>query len=574
MSSRIILAGYPNVGKSVVFNRLTGMDVISSNYPGTTIEIARGFLKWEGERYEMIDLPGFYSLEPTCKAEEIAVKLISRGDLIVQVVNATNLERNLNLTLQLIQQRKPMLIALNMFDETKQKGIDIDVAKLEQILDLPVVPTSALTGEGIKELVTRMKEARVSHYHFEDAQRWNEIGKITGQVQVIHPQHRSYLERLQHASVRPITGIPILVVVLFLMFTLIRVIGEGLIDLLLDPFFEKMWKPLMTTLSARLSHQSLLHDLLIGDLIGGEIDFGQSFGLLTTGLHVTFGAVLPYVLAFFTLLSVLEDTGYLPRVAVMVDNLMHKIGLHGLSIIPMLLGFGCNVPGTMATRILETRKEKFIVATLIAITVPCMAMQAMLFGLLGAYGVKGVGIVFLTLFVVWLLLGMILKRTVRGRSPELFLEIPPYRRPYIGGLMKKIWMRVRWFLQEAVPFVLLGVLIVNLLYSLEFMQWVSDKVSPLFTLLFGLPGEASGALIIGFLRKDLAVGMLIPLNLTFQQLVVASVMLSMFFPCMATFSVLLKELGIKDLLKLTGIMLLCVVITGSLLHIVLSLFTG
>jgi ferrous iron transport protein B len=154
MSSRIILAGYPNVGKSVVFNRLTGMDVISSNYPGTTIEIARGFLKWEGERYEMIDLPGFYSLEPTCKAEEIAVKLISRGDLIVQVVNATNLERNLNLTLQLIQQRKPMLIALNMFDETKQKGIDIDVAKLEQILDLPVVPTSALTGEGIKELVT------------------------------------------------------------------------------------------------------------------------------------------------------------------------------------------------------------------------------------------------------------------------------------------------------------------------------------------------------------------------------------------------------------------------------------
>ena len=137
----------------------------------------------------MIDLHGFYSLEPTCKAEEIAVKLISRGDLIVQVVNATNLERNLNLTLQLIQQRKPMLIALNMFDETKQKGIVIDVAKLEQILDLPVVPTSALTGEGIKELVTRMKEARVSRYRFEDVQRWNEIGKITGHVQSIHPQH-------------------------------------------------------------------------------------------------------------------------------------------------------------------------------------------------------------------------------------------------------------------------------------------------------------------------------------------------------------------------------------------------
>lgn len=573
MNSRIILAGYPNVGKSAVFNRLTGMDVISSNYPGTTIDIARGFLNREGERNELIDLPGFYSLEPTSKAEKIAVEMIQSGDLILQVVNATNLERNLNLTLQLIQQRKPMLLALNMFDETRQKGIEIDVAKLEQILDLPVVPTSALTGEGIKELVTRMKEARVSQYHFEDAQRWNEIGKITGQVQVIHPQHRSYLEKLQNVSVRPITGIPILVVVLFLVFTLIRVIGEGMIKFLLEPFFDNWWKPLMTSLSVQLSQLPLLHDLLIGDLIGGEIDFGQSFGLLTTGLHVTFGAVLPYVLAFFTLLSIMEDTGYLPRVAVMVDNLMHKVGLHGLSILPMLLGLGCNVPGTMATRILETRKEKFIVSTLIAITVPCMAMQAMLFGLLGGYGVKGVGIVFLTLFVVWLVLGMIMKRTVKGQSPELFLEIPPYRRPYFGGLMKKIWMRVRWFLQEAVPFVLLGVLIVNLLYSLGFMQWVSDRVSPLFTILFGLPGEASGALIIGFLRKDLAVGMLIPLNLTFQQLVVASVMLSMFFPCIATFSVLLKELGFKDLLKLTGIMFLCVVITGSLLHVVLNLFT-
>jgi ferrous iron transport protein B len=575
MSTKIILVGYPNVGKSAIFNRLTGMDVISSNYPGTTIDIARGFLNREGKRYELIDVPGFYSLESTTnKAEEIAVELIRSGDLILQVVNATNLERNLNLTLQLIQLRKPMLIVLNMFDETKQKGINIDVAKLEQILSLPVVPTCALTGEGIKELVTRMNEARVSQYRFEDAQRWNEIGKIIGQVQVIHPQHRSYMEKLQNASVRPVTGIPILLVVLFLVFTLIRVIGEGLIQYLFDPFFDNFWKPLMTSFSEMLSSHSLLHDLLIGDLMDGEIDFGQSFGLLTTGLHVTFAAVLPYVVAFYTLLSILEDTGYLPRVAVMVDNLMHKVGLHGLSIIPMLLGLGCNVPGTMATRILETRKEKFIVATLIAITVPCMAMQAMLFGLLGAYGVKGVGIVFLTLFIVWLLLGMILKRTVPGRSPELFLEIPPYRRPYFGGLMKKTWMRVRWFLQEAVPFVLLGVLIVNLLYSLGVMQWVSSKVSPLFTLLFGLPGEASGALIMGFLRKDLAVGMLIPLNLSFQQLVVASVMLSMFFPCIATFTVLLKELGVKDLLKLTGIMLLTVVITGSLLHVVLNLFSG
>lgn len=574
MSMKILLIGNPNVGKSVVFNRLTGMDVISSNYPGTTIDFAKGYLNVEGERAELIDVPGIYSLNPTCKAEEIAVQMLKEGDLFIQVVNATNLERNLNLTLQLIQQRKPLLIALNLFDETKHIGISIDVERLANILGVPCIPTCALTGEGIKELVSGIKDARVSGFSFDDSQRWNEIGKIISQVQVIHRKHHSFKEKLRDASIKPLTGIPILVIVLFLVFALIRFIGEGLIRLVFDPFFERLWQPLMQSLSASLTESPLFHDLLIGKLFDGQIDYGQSFGLLTTGLYVPIGAVLPYVLAFFTVLSVLEDSGYLPRVAVMVDNLMHRAGLHGLAIIPMLLGFGCNVPGAMATRILETRKEKFIAATLMSIAVPCMAMQAMLFGLLGKYGVRGLGIVFTTLLVVWLLLGAILKRMVRGGSPELFLEIPPYRIPYFKGLTKKIWMRLRWFLKEAIPFVLLGVLIVNLLYLFGIMQLISRLASPVFNLLFGLPGEAAGALIMGFLRKDLAVGMLVPLNLSFRQLVVASVVLSMYFPCIATFSVLLKELGFIDMLKSTLVMLLSVVITGSLLNVFLTLFSG
>ena len=574
MSTRILLIGNPNVGKSVVFNRLTGMDVISSNYPGTTIDFTRGYLNVEDERVELIDVPGIYSLEPTCKAEEIAVQMLREGDLFIQVVNATNLERNLNLTLQLIKQRKPLLIALNLFDETKHIGISIDVERLANILGVPCIPTCALTGEGIKDLVSGIKDARVSGFSFDDSQRWNEIGKIISQVQVIHRKHHSFAEKLRDASIKPLTGIPILVSVLFIVFALIRLIGEGLIQLVFDPFFEQLWQPLMLSLSATLTESPLLHDLLIGRLFEGQIDYGQSFGLLTTGLYVPIGAVLPYVLAFFTVLSVLEDSGYLPRVAVMVDNLMHRAGLHGLAIIPMLLGFGCNVPGAMATRILETRKEKFIAATLMSIAVPCMAMQAMLFGLLGKYGIRGLGIVFGTLLIVWLLLGAILKRMVRGDSPELFLEIPPYRIPYFKGLIKKIWMRLRWFLKEAIPFVLLGVLIVNLLYSLGMMQLISRLASPVFNLLFGLPGEAAGALIMGFLRKDLAVGMLVPLNLSFRQLVVASVILSMYFPCIATFSVLLKELGFIDMLKSTLVMLLSVVITGSLLNVFLTLFTG
>ncbi|MGE4568219.1 MAG: nucleoside recognition domain-containing protein, partial [Bacteroidales bacterium] len=490
---------------------------------------------------------------------------------MIQVINATQLERNLNLTLQLIALRKPMLIVLNLFDETHHRGITLNVDQLQKELGLPCLPTCALTGEGIKALVARIDEATVSPFTFDDSQRWNEIGRIVERVQTIQAKKHSFAEKLRDASIKPLTGIPLLIGVLLSVFVLIRFIGEGIIQFLTDPFFEQIWQPLMLRVSDMLQNHRALHDIFIGELLQGKIDYGQSFGLLTTGIYVPIGAVMPYVVAFFSVLALLEDSGYLPRVAVMVDNLMHKVGLHGLAIIPMLLSFGCNVPGAMATRILETRKERFIAATLLSITIPCMAMQAMLFGLLGKYGIAGLGIVFSTLFVVWLLLGSLLKRFVKGNSPELFLEIPPYRVPYLPGVAKKIWMRFKWFVKEAVPFVLLGVLLVNILYSFGIMQGISRFVAPLFDKLFGLPGEAAGALIMGFLRKDLAVGMLIPLQLTFHQLVVASVLLSMFFPCIATFSVLVKELSLWDMGKLTFIMLFTVALTGTLLHALLLL---
>jgi len=568
---KILLTGNPNVGKSVVFNRLTGVDVISSNYPGTTIDYSKGYLNLAGERVELIDIPGTYSLEPTCKAEEIAVQMLKDGDVIINVIDATNLERSLNLTLQLIRLKKPIIIVLNIFDETEHIGITIDVRKLEQIINVPCIPTCALSGEGIKELIERINEARISDFIFDNKQRWNEIGKIIDQVQELKHKHHTFSETLRDASVKPVTGIPILLFVLLAVFTAIRFIGESLINYVFEPFFENVWSPIIIRLSVFLSNHEVLHDLLIGKLVNGTIDYGQSFGLLTTGLFVPIGAVLPYVFAFYTVLALLEDSGYLPRVAVMVDTIMHKTGLHGIAIIPMLLGFGCNVPGALATRILETRKEKFIAATLMSIAVPCMALQAMLFGLLGPYGIKGLGIVFGTLLIVWLILGLILKRIIKGTSPEIFIEIPPYRIPYLRGVIKKVWMRLKWFIKEAVPFVLLGVLIANLLYTFGVIQFVGRITAPVFNHFLGLPEEAAGALIMGFLRKDLAVGMLIPLNMTLKQLIVSSVVLSMYFPCVATFAVLLKELGIVDLLKSTLIMIISALFTGCLLNMILSL---
>jgi ferrous iron transport protein B len=253
----------------------------------------------------------------------------------------------------------------------------------------------------------------------------------------------------------------------------------------------------------------------------------------------------------------------------MVDTLMHRLGLHGLAIVPMLLGLGCNVPGVLATRILETRRERFISATILSIGVPCAALQAMVVGLLGRYGMAKVGIVYGTLFIVWIVLGVLLNHTVKGKSPEIFVEIPPYRIPYLRGLLKKIWIRMKWFIKEAVPFVLLGVLIVNILYTLGIIQFIGKFTAPVVTKVLGLPGEAVGALIIGFLRKDVAVGMLIPLGLTAKQLIIASVVLAMYFPCVATFTVLVKELGFVDMLKSAGIMIISSLAVGGLLNLIL-----
>jgi ferrous iron transport protein B len=568
---KLLLMGNPNVGKSALFNRLTGADVIISNYPGTTVEFSQGKVKIGEEQIDIIDVPGTYTLEPTCRAEEIAVHILENEPdaVVVNVLSSVNLERSFFLTMQLIGKRRPMVVCLNMWDEAAHAGIHIDERKLEAILGCSCVPTCALSGQGIKQLVEKVSLARVPDLAVETSNRWENIGMIVGKIQTVRHRHYTFADRLADASVHPLSGLVLATMVLAVSFAAIRWIGEGLISLVFEPFFNGVWSPLMMHLSASLEGSGFLHDLVIGKLIEGHIDYGQSFGLLTTGLFVPFAAVLPYVFAFYMILSVLEDVGYLPRLAVISDVLMHRIGLHGLAIMPSLLGLGCNVPGVLSTRILESRKERFITATLISIAVPCMALQAMVAGLAGRHGVRGLLLVFGSLGVVWFILGLILRRLVKGESPEIFVEIPPYRLPDFRSLLKKIWIRVKWFLKEAVPFVLIGVFFANLLYTLGVVRAAGYVLSPITTRVMGLPAEAAGAIIVGFLRKDIAIGMLIPLSLTLKQLVIASVVLSMFFPCIATFSVMLRELGVKDMVKSVGIMITSSIIVAGILNLAL-----
>jgi len=578
---KILLMGNPNVGKSVFFSRLTGAHVVSSNYPGTTVSFTTGHLLLPGgEKAQVIDVPGTYTLRPTCKAEDVACDMLNasikeglkRGDLVINVVDATNLERNLSLTLELMEQGIPVIVALNLWDDTKHRGIDINLEKLEKWLGVPVVPTVAVTGEGFRRLILRISEAKTPRVRKHTVlERWEDIGKVISEVQTISHRHHTLLEHVQDLTIKPYTGLPAALFIAYLSYKAIRFIGEGLIGRVFEPFFERICAPALMKLSALLGGGGLLHDILVGRLFDGRIDFVQSFGLLTTGLFVPLAMVLPYVFAFYLVLGILEDSGYLPRLSVLLDNLMHRVGLHGFAIVPTLLGFGCNVPGVLATRILESRRERFIASTLISIAVPCAALQAMIIGVLGDYGGRYVLIVYGSLALSWVVLGIVMNRFVSGFSPELLLEIPPYRYPPVRILIRKLWWRVKGFVKEALPVVLAGVFIVNLLYSLNVFDFISNITAPVVTGLLGLPKEAVSAIVIGFLRKDVAVGMFAPLDLTLKQLVVGCVVLSMFFPCVATFTVLLKELGWKDMMKSTAIMIAASLSAGALLNFILRI---
>jgi ferrous iron transport protein B len=604
-SADLLLVGQPNVGKSVLFSRLTGVRTIASNYPGTTIGYTAGRMRFSGLSFSIVDAPGTYSLEPLDDAARATVDLIDGAKRIINVVDATRLERQLPLTLELIAQGKPLVVALNMSDEARHLGIEIDSAALARHLGVPVVPTVARTGEGVARLVEtafsldalpsrsrdrvghpehhphvphhHVGEPDSGHAHLAERGVWARVGEIVDDVQVLHHHHHTFAQRLEDVSVHPVEGGIFALGVLAASFAVVRLIGEFLIDggvgIAGEPWFrvpfgtqalfDWAWRPVVTRISASLGGAGFLHHVLIGNLIGGRIDFTQSFGLLTTGLFVPLGMVLPYVFSFYLVLSLLEDTGYLPRLAVFLDTGMHRLGLHGYAIVPTLLGLGCNVPGIMATRILESRRQRFITATLISIAVPCAALQAMIVGLVGARGLWAVALVYGILLLVWIVIGAFLRLTTKGFLPELLIEIPPYRLPSMRALGSKMWLRMSGFLGEALPIVLGAIFVVNVLYQGNVFHSVADATAGVVKTLWGLPKEAIVPLLMGILRKEMGAGMFAPLALTTKQLVSGCVILSMFFPCVATFVVMLRELGWRDMLKATLIMLAAVIVTGA-----------
>jgi ferrous iron transport protein B len=398
-------------------------------------------------------------------------------------------------------------------------------------------------------------------------QRWDLVDRISKETVEVGKYQPSLKDAIASVTVRPLTGIPFAIAVLYGFWTFF---GE-FAGLFTDGFFVRIfgihWIP---WLGDKLAGAP---DWLFTILAGDRAVFAEDFlgdpcfaagGVLTTGLFMPFGIVLWAVIALFLVLAILEDSGYLPRLAILMDTVLHKIGLHGYAIVPTLVSLGCNVPGVTATRPLETRKQRFIAIALLGVFVPCGAQIGMMEELVPSL----VGWVFLTLAIGYLGFGWILNKIVPGESPEILMDVPPYQLPTMSNILRKTWSRTQHFLFVAVPFVLLGCVIVMVMYVTGAMDALASGLEGFLMTVFGVPADATASLVVGFLRKDLAIGLLPVDTMSTYQVFKSVVLLTIYFPCLATFAMLLKELNWKEILGTLGFLAVTALVFGGVLNLI------
>lgn len=414
-------------------------------------------------------------------------------------------------------------------------------------------------------------------------ERWDLIDKISKETVKFGEYRHTLKDALAEITVKPLTGIPIAIAVLYGFWSFFGAFAGFFTDGFLVKLFDGHWLPwLQDVFPGGLGNwfYSIMVDaghMESGVLVAADNCF-ESFGVLTSGLFVAIGVVLPAIIAFYLFLIILEDSGYLPRLAVLIDTVFHKIGLHGFAVVPMILSLGCNVPAVTATRNLETKKQRFMMMTLLAIFIPCGAQLGIMLDVIPEY----VGFVMLYLFLGFFVFGFILNKLIPGKSPEMILDVPPYHMPTRRNVGRKLWARLRGFFTVAIPFVLLGVVFVNVLYLVGVIDWLANVFEPVLVGWFGVPKETTAPLVAAFMRKDLAVGQLMGIQeqlgmvaFNTYQLVTSVVLVSLYFPCIATVAMIIKE-GMQDrgkgvitfLLGSLAVLMAVVFIWGGLLHLI------
>ncbi len=566
---KIALVGNPNVGKSVFFGRLTGRYATVSNYPGTTVTMTSGRALIGAEVCEVIDTPGVNALEGVMSEDErITRHLLADGgaELVVQVADARNLRRALMLTSQIADVGLPMILVLNMLDEAHARGISIDADGLADYLGIPVIEAVAPEGRGIAELREALPSAararvsrdeRTSHIDWADASaaRFRTISAMSlGRVQ----------EWLGRAVREPLTGLPILALVLYVTYLFVGVFGaQTLVGMLENTLFNGYINP-AATVAAGYIPSALAQDFFVGH-----------YGVITMGLTYAIAIVLPVVTTFFLVFGFLEDSGYIPRLAIFSDRLFRSMGLNGKAVLPMILGLGCDTMATMTTRILGTPKERLIAITLLALGVPCSAQLATIMGILGGISLWALLLLFGVVISQMVLVGFLAARALPGERSDFILELPPIRLPRLKNLATKTALRVRWYLGEAVPLFLAGTVLLFVLDRIGALGALAQAARPLVTGALGLPADAAEVFVMGFLRRDYGAAGLFKMarngSLTGVQSVVALTVMTLFVPCVANLLMIIRERGIRVGLAILAAVTVIALGTGTVLNFALTI---
>jgi ferrous iron transport protein B len=565
---KIALVGNPNVGKSVVFGRLTGRYATVSNYPGTTVSIARGCALVGAEVCDIIDTPGVNALEGVLSEDERVTQSLLCGngaELVVQVADARNLRRALLLTSQIADTTLPMILVLNMVDEAHARGITIDAAGLSEYLGIPVIEAVAPEGRGIAELREALPSssiARAARQAGTSHLEW--VEHTTTRFRRSHPMSLGRLQEWLGRAVRePLTGLPILALVLYLTYLIVGVLGaQTLVGALEDHLFNGYVNPAATVAAAHIPF-AIIRDFLVGE-----------FGLITMGLTYAIAIVLPVVATFFLVFGFLEDSGYIPRLAIFSDRLFRSMGLNGKAVLPMILGLGCDTMATMTTRILGTPKERLIAITLLALGVPCSAQLATIMGILGGISVWALLLLFAVVLSQLVVVGFLAAQVLPGDRSDFILELPPIRLPRIGNLVRKTALRVRWYLGEAVPLFLIGTALLFVLDRMGGLEVLSRAARPLVTGALGLPADAAAIFVMGFLRRDYGAAGLFKLAqsgaLSGVQCVVALTVMTLFVPCVANLLMIIRERGVRAGLAILAAVTVIALGTGTVLNFMLT----
>ncbi|MDO8462069.1 MAG: ferrous iron transport protein B [Deltaproteobacteria bacterium] len=619
---KIALVGNPNVGKSVIFGLLTGRYVTVSNYPGTTVEVARGATTIEGQPVVIIDTPGVNSLVPMSEDEQVTRDILLKEGptAIIQVADAKNIRRALLISLQLAEMGKPFLLDLNMEDESAACGITIDKTELATKLGVPVIGTIAIQKRGIKEVQKKALSVAPATFRFsysaevetaiqniktllpkspisrrsialmilsgdKSLKGWmheklsdqtiDQLEQIRDSLSRLYSEPVAYVinkQRLRvvdelmsfcvrqerrekegwqswvgRLSMHPVWGLFVLAGVLIVVYEFVGKFGaQTAVNFLEKGLFGHYLNPWAVTLFSKIfSFSPFLRDLFVGE-----------FGIVTMALTYALAIIFPIVITFFIAFSFMEDSGYLPRLSIMLNRLFRLIGLNGKAVVPMVLGLGCDTMATMTARIMDTRKERVILTLLLALGVPCSAQLGIVLGMLGALPIWATFLWFGVVGGSLILVGFLSAQILPGDRSDFMMEIPPIRRPTLINIVTKTFARLEWYLKEVVPLFIIGTLFLFLLDKSSLLPKIQNFASPLVEGFLDLPKEATEAFLVGFLRRDYGATRFFDLfgkgRLTPIQAIVSLIVMTLFVPCLANVLMIIKERGMRTMIAIVG----------------------